>query len=237
VLGHDPETGFEVIARTGRFGPYVQLTPPDGEKPRTASLFKTMSLDTVTLDDALRLLSLPRSLGVAPADGVEVTAQNGRYGPYVKKDKETRSLQDEEQLFSITLDEALLLLAQPKQRRGARAAAPPLRELGPDPVSGAAIVVKEGRYGPYVTDGETNASLPKGETPEGVTLDRAADLLAERRARGPAKKATKRTARKGAAKQVATRKPAAKKSGTAKRSAAKPAVKTSKRVGKKASAD
>jgi len=184
----------------------------DGEKPRTASLFKTMSLETVTLDDALRLLSLPRTLGVDPADGEEVTALNGRYGPYVKKRKETRSLEDEAQLFTVSLDDALRLLAEPKRRRGQRAPAPPLRELDADPVSGAPIVVKAGRYGPYVTDGETNASLPKGETPEAVTFERAVDLLAERRSRGPAKKTAKKTAKRST-KKTAKAKKAAKRAG------------------------
>jgi DNA topoisomerase-1 len=223
VLGTDPESGLVVLARVGRFGPYVQLGEPEpnGEKPRTASLFKTMSLDSITLDDALPLLSLPRVLGIDPADGGEVTAQNGRYGPYVKKGAETRSLADEEQLFSITLDDALRLLAEPKRRRGQGVAAPPLRELGADPVSGAPVVVKEGRYGPYVTDGETNASLPKGESPEAVTIERAADLLAERRARGPVKKTAKRSAKKATARKTTK---------TAKKAAKKTATKTVKKA-------
>jgi DNA topoisomerase-1 len=161
------------------------------DKPRTASLFKTMSLETVTLEDGLRLLQLPRVVGVAP-DGEEVVARNGRYGPYVQKEKESRSLESEEQLFSISLDEALVLLAQPRQRRGQRAAAKPVRELGTDPAGGREIVVKEGRFGPYVTDGETNASLRRGDDPETVTLDRAVELLAERRAKGPAKRSPRR---------------------------------------------
>ena len=188
-LGTDPETGLPIVARTGRYGPYVtEVLPEDSkEKPRTASLFKTMSLDTIGLDDALRLLQLPRVVGVAE-DGEEVVARNGRYGPYVQKGKESRSLESEEQLFTIDLPGALALLAQPRQRRGQRAAATkPLRELGTDPVGGKEIVLKEGRFGPYVTDGETNASLRKGDDPETVTLDRAVELLAERRAKGPAK--------------------------------------------------
>jgi DNA topoisomerase-1 len=156
------------------------------EKPRTASLFKSMSLDTVTLEQALELLSLPRVIGVS--DGEEVTARNGRYGPYVQKGKESRSLETEEQIFTISLDDALALLAQPRQRRGQRQAAAPLKEVGADPVSGKPIVVKSGRFGPYVTDGETNASLRSGDDPEGITLDRAIELLADRRARGPAKR-------------------------------------------------
>ncbi len=188
-LGTHPETGLPIVARTGRYGPYVtEVLPEDSkEKPRTASLFKTMSLDTIGLDDALRLLEIPRVVGVAE-DGEEVTARNGRYGPYVQKGKESRSLESEEQLFTIDLPGALALLAQPRQRRGQRAATKPLRELGTDAVGGKEIVLKEGRFGPYVTDGETNASLRKGDDPETVTLDRAVELLAERRAKGPAKR-------------------------------------------------
>jgi DNA topoisomerase I len=193
-LGTHPETDLPIVARTGRYGPYVTEALPEGskEKPRTASLFKTMSLDTVTLDDALRLLQLPRVVGIAE-DGEEVTARNGRYGSYVQKGKESRSLESEEQLFTIDLPGALALLAQPRQRRGQRSAATkPLRELGTDPVGGKEIVLKEGRFGPYVTDGETNASLRKGDDPETVTLDRAVELLAERRAKGPAKRGGRR---------------------------------------------
>jgi DNA topoisomerase I len=188
-LGTDPATDLPIVARTGRYGPYVTEVLPEEskEKPRTASLFKTMSLDTVTLDEALRLLQLPRVVGVAP-DGEEVEARNGRYGPYVQKGKESRSLEGEEQLFTISLEDALALLAQPRQRRGRGAAAKPLREIGTDPAGGREIVLKEGRFGPYVTDGETNASLRKGDDPETVTLDRAVELLAERRAKGPAKR-------------------------------------------------
>ncbi|HXF98649.1 MAG TPA: type I DNA topoisomerase [Gaiellaceae bacterium] len=182
-LGVDPETGREIVVRAGRYGPYVTELLPEGarEKPRTASLLPSMSPETVTLEDALRLLSLPRVLGVV--DGEEVTVQAGRYGPYVKKGAESRSLESEEQLFTLTLEEALELLRRPPRRRGRRAARPPLRELGEDPISGRAIVVKEGRFGPYVTDGETNASLRRGETVEGLTLERAAELLAEKRAK------------------------------------------------------
>jgi DNA topoisomerase I len=192
-LGVDPETGRTIVARTGRYGPYVTevLAEDAKEKPRTASLFKTMSLETVTLDDALRLLQLPRVVGVAE-DGEEVVARNGRYGPFVQKGKESRSLESEEQLFTIDLRGALSLLAQPRQRRGQRAAAKPLRELGTDPAGGSEIVLKEGRFGPYVTDGETNASLRKGDDPETVSLERAVELLAERRAKGPAKRSTRR---------------------------------------------
>ena len=192
-LGSDPETGRAIVARTGRYGPYVtEVLPEDSkEKPHTASLFKSMSLETVTLEDALRLLQLPRVVGVAP-DGEEVVARNGRYGPYIQQGKESRSLETEEQLFTIDLEGALALLAQPRQRRGQRASAAPLRELGADPASGKEIALKEGRFGPYVTDGETNASLRKGDDPETVTLDRALELLAERRAKGPAKRSSRR---------------------------------------------
>ncbi|HEY2209512.1 MAG TPA: type I DNA topoisomerase [Gaiellaceae bacterium] len=193
-LGTHPETELPIVARTGRYGPYVtEVLPEDSkEKPRTASLFKTMSLDTIGLDDAVRLLEIPRVVGVAE-DGEEVVARNGRYGPYIQKGKESRSLESEEQLFTIDLPGALALLAQPRQRRGQRAAATkPLRELGADPVGGNEIVLKEGRFGPYVTDGETNASLRKGDDPETVTLDRAVELLAERRAKGPAKRGGRR---------------------------------------------
>jgi DNA topoisomerase-1 len=163
-----------------------------------------MSLDTVTLDDALRLLSLPRVVGVDPSDGAEITAQNGRYGPYLKKGTDSRSLETEEQMFDITLEQALAIYAQPKQR-GRRAAAPPLRELGPDPMSGNPVVVKEGRFGAYVTDGETNATLRKADSVESVTIERAAELLAEKRAKGPApkKRAAKKTAKKATAKKTA----------------------------------
>jgi DNA topoisomerase-1 len=200
-LGRHPESGLQVVAKAGRYGPYVtEVLPeeaPKSAKPRTGSLLKTMSLDTVTLDDALRLLSLPRVVGVDPASGEEITAQNGRYGPYLKKGSDSRSLETEEQMFDITLDEALAIYAQPKQR-GRRAAAAPLRELGPDPSSGKPVVVKEGRFGAYVTDGETNATLRKADSVESVTIERAAELLAEKRAKGPApkKRAAKKTARK-----------------------------------------
>jgi DNA topoisomerase-1 len=190
VLGTHPEWGTEIAAKAGRYGPYVTEVLPEGatEKPRTASLFQSMSPETMTIDDAVRLLSLPRVLGPDPADGVEVTAQNGRYGPYVKKDTESRSLESEEQLFTISLEDALERLAKPKERRGRGQAKPPLRELGADPVSGKPVVLKEGRFGPYVTDGETNASLRRGDDPETVTIERAAELLADRRSKGPVPK-------------------------------------------------
>jgi DNA topoisomerase-1 len=189
-LGVDPETGRALIVKAGRYGPYVTEVVEGDEKPRTASLFSTMSPETVTLDEALRLLTLPRVLG--EHDGEEVLAANGRYGPYVKRAKESRSLDSEEQLFTITLDEALAKLAEPRQR-GRRAAAPPLKELGSDPVSGKPVVLKEGRFGPYVTDGETNASLRAGDTVESITPQRAYELMQARRERGPVKKRTKKS--------------------------------------------
>ncbi len=185
-LGVHPETDRSVLLRSGRYGPYVTEEPPEGsdERPRTASLFSSMSPETLTLDDAVRLLSLPRVVGVV--DGEEVLAMNGRYGPFVKHGTETRSLEGEEQLFTIDLDQALALLAAPKTRRGRGAPKPPLRELGEDPSSGRRVVVKDGRFGPYVTDGETNASLRSGDAVESLTLDRGVELLAERRSKGPA---------------------------------------------------
>jgi DNA topoisomerase-1 len=182
-LGRDPESGRELVVRSGRYGPYVTEVLPEGaeEKPRTASLFSSMSPETVTLEDAQLLLSLPRVLGAL--DDEEVTAQNGRYGPYVKKGSESRSLETEEQLFTVTLEEAQALFAQPPRRRGRRGAAGPLRELGQDPDSGRPIVLRSGRFGPYVTDGETNASLRRGDTVEGVTPERAIELLTEKRAK------------------------------------------------------
>ncbi|MDQ3465865.1 MAG: type I DNA topoisomerase [Actinomycetota bacterium] len=213
-LGVDPESGHQVLARAGRYGPYVTTVIQDGDKgaPRTSSLFASMSLDTITLEEALRLLTLPRTLGIDP-DGQEVQALNGRYGPYVKRGSESRSLESEEQLFTVGLEEALALLAQPKSR-GRKAAAAPLRELGDDAVSGKQIVVREGRFGPYVTDGEINASLRKDDAVESITTERAAELLADRRARGPVQKRTttrspakKATARKSTPKKAAARPP------------------------------
>jgi DNA topoisomerase-1 len=219
-LGTHPETGLEIVAKNGRYGPYVtELLPEDAPKkakPRTGSLFKDMSLETINLEQAVRLLSLPRVVGV-DAEGVEITAQNGRYGPYLKKGTDSRSLESEQQLFDITLDQALAIYAQPKQR-GRAAAAPPLKELGNDPVSGAPIVVKAGRFGEYVTDGEYNATLRKDDSVEELTLARAAELLAERRAKGPAKKAAKRGAKKTTAKKSTAKKTAKK---TTKKAAAK----------------
>ena len=197
-LGEHPETGLKVVAKNGRYGPFVtELLPEDAPKkakPRTGSLFKDMSLETIDLEQAVRLLSLPRVVGVDD-DGVEITAQNGRYGPYLKRGTDSRSLETENQLFDITLEQALAIYAQPKQR-GRAAAAAPLKELGNDPVSGAPVVVKAGRFGEYVTDGEYNATLRKEDSVEAITIERAAELLAERRAKGPAKKAAKRGAKK-----------------------------------------
>ena len=182
-LGPDPDTGLPVSVRTGRFGPYVQLGEQEETgKPKRASLFKSMDPEKVTLEVALQLLSLPRVVGTDPTDDLEITVLNGRYGPYVKKGDETRSLESEEQLLTITLSKALELLSQPKRGRGRQTAAP-LRELGIDPVSGKPVVLKSGRYGPYVTDGEVNGSLRKGEDPDAITLQRAAELLQARRDR------------------------------------------------------
>ena len=205
-LGTDPDTGLPVVAKNGRYGPYVtEVLPedsPKGAKPRTGSLFASMSLDTVTLADALTLMSLPRVVGTA-ADGVEITAQNGRYGPYLKKGTDSRSLTSEEQIFTITLPEAEAIYAQPKTRGGARAAAAPLKELGNDPATGKPMLIKDGRFGAYVTDGEVNATLRKEDSVEAMTADRAAELLAEKRAKGPApKRSTRRTATRSTSKRA-----------------------------------
>ncbi|HEX7322393.1 MAG TPA: type I DNA topoisomerase [Mycobacterium sp.] len=223
VLGVDPETGHEIVARDGRYGPYVTELLPEppgdesgaavkkgkkasvskGPKPRTGSLLRSMDLQTVTLDDALKLLSLPRLVGVDPSSAEEITAQNGRYGPYLKRGTDSRSLAGEDQIFTVTLEEALKIYAEPKRRGRQAASAPPLRELGNDPSTGKPMVVKDGRFGPYVTDGETNASLRKGDEVASITEERAAELLAERRARGPVKRTVKKTARKAPKKSVA----------------------------------
>ncbi|MFJ5641352.1 type I DNA topoisomerase [Streptomyces sp. NPDC093223] len=237
-LGADPETGHQIIARAGRYGPYVTEVLPEGTpktgknavKPRTASLFKTMSLDTVTLADALQLMSLPRVVG-ADAEGQEITAQNGRYGPYLKKGTDSRSLTSEDQLFTITLEEALAIYAQPKQR-GRAAAKPPLKELGTDPVSEKPVVVKDGRFGPYVTDGETNATLRSGDSVEEITPERGFELLAEKRAKGPAKKTAKKVPAK---KTTAAKKAAPAKKAAAKKTAAKTTT-AKKTTAKKATA-
>jgi DNA topoisomerase I len=195
VLGQHPETGRTLVAKDGRFGPYVTEVIPEDEaskkgapKPRTASLFKSMSPDTVDLDTAVRLLALPRTVGDDPESGEPITAQNGRYGPYLKKGADTRTLPDEDSIFAIDLPGALELFAQPKY--GARRASSALKEFDADPVSGKPIRIKDGRFGAYVTDGETNATIPRGEDVEAVDFERAKQLLADKRAKGPAPKRT-----------------------------------------------
>jgi DNA topoisomerase-1 len=227
-LGLHPDTELMIVAKSGRYGPYVTENLPEGSpksaKPRTASLFSYMKPSDVSLDQALSLLSLPRVVGIDPESAEEITAQNGRYGPYLMKGKDSRSLDNEDRIFEVTLVEALQLYSQPKVRRGKGQAAGPLREIGIDPSSGKLIVVKEGRFGAYVTDGEINATLRVADDPMSVGLDRASDLIAERRAKGPApKKVAKRAPAKKAAKKVAKK--------TAKKTAKK-AVK--KAVAKKA---
>ncbi|OZM73411.1 DNA topoisomerase I [Amycolatopsis antarctica] len=235
-LGTDPVSGNEVVAKEGRFGPYVTEVLPEGEplpedatpaqkkaakakapKPRTGSLLKSMTISEITLDDALKLLSLPRVVGKDPESGDEITAQNGRYGPYLKKGTDSRSLTTEDQIFDITLDEALKIYAEPKRRGRQAEAKPPLKEMGNDPVSGKPMIVKDGRFGPYVTDGEYNASLRKSDSVEELTDERAAELLAEKRAKGPApkkkapaRKAPAKTATKTAAKKAPAKKAPAK---------------------------
>ena len=167
-----------------------------------------MSLEEVTLEQALQLMSLPRVVGT-DADGVEITAQNGRYGPYLKKGTDSRSFESEDQIFSITLEEAQAIYAQPKQR-GRAAAKPPLKDLGADPASGRPMIIKEGRFGAYVTDGEINATLRRGDDIETITAERAAELLAEKRAKGPAPKKRPAKRRQAAAATTSTPKPAAK---------------------------
>lgn len=237
-LGVDPESGHRIVAKEGRFGPYVtEILPepeadPDakkgakkaaGPKPRTGSLLKSMDLASITLDDALKLLSLPRVVGKDPESGDEITAQNGRYGPYLKKGTDSRSLTTEDQIFTVTLDEALKIYAEPKRRGRQAASAAPLRELGKDSATDKPMVIKDGRFGPYVTDGETNASLRKGDEVESITDERASELLADRRARGPVKKAAKKTAKKAPAKKAAAKKATVKKT-TAKKTTAKKAA-------------
>jgi DNA topoisomerase-1 len=235
-IGQDAESGLPVYVKNGRFGPYVQLGDPDTlpakQKPKMASLFKDMDPSSVTLEDAVRLLSLPRVVGVDAATGEEITAQNGRYGPYLAKGKDSRSLEREEQLFTITLDEALAIYSQPKTFGRARAAAkPPLRDFGVDPAVEKPVVVKDGRFGPYITDGEYNVTVPRSESVEELTAERAFELLADKRAAGPpAKKAAGRKkaagTKKAAAKKAAPAKKAsaAKKTGAAKKAAAKKAA-------------
>jgi DNA topoisomerase-1 len=184
IFGTDPETGLTVFGKTGRFGPYVQLGEQEEDsktKPKRASLFKSMDMDSLTLDDALKLLSLPRTVGT-DEDGVEIQALNGRYGPYIQRGDDRRSLESEGQLFTLTVDEALKLLAEPPRRRG-QARTSDIKEVGKDPVSGKTVTVRSGRYGPYVTDGEVNASLRKGDSPEKISLEQAAELLQARRDR------------------------------------------------------
>lgn len=211
ILGTDPDSGKVVLARSGRYGPYVQLGESEGkEKPKTASLLKSMTLDDLTLDQSLQLLTLPRTVGTDPDTGEEILAQNGRYGPYLTRGADRRSLEAEDQLFTVDVDHAVELFRQPPRRRGQRAAASPGRQVGNDPASGRMITVRSGRFGPYVTDGETNASLRTGEDPDTITLDRAVELLIARRervasgevaapkkpARKTAKKTTKRATKK-----------------------------------------
>jgi DNA topoisomerase-1 len=223
-LGIDPVTGFEVVAKSGRFGPYITEILPeepvelkedgtpkkkrkkaDAPKAKTASLLSTMNLDTITLDDALQLLSLPRTLGTNSA-GEEITVQNGRYGPYLKAGADSRTLTSEEQLFSITLDEALDIYSKPKERRRG-VAKPPLKELGVDPASEKQVIIKDGRFGMYVTDGETNATLRRGDTLEAMTLERGLELLAGRRAWEAENGPTPKKSRKKAAPKKAGDKP------------------------------
>jgi DNA topoisomerase-1 len=228
VLGVDPDSGLDVQVKAGRFGPYVQVgeVVDGGEKPRTASLFASMDPATLTFEQALELLRIPRPVGADPESGAEIVAHNGRFGPYLKRGTDTRSLGSEEQLLTVTLEEALALFAQPKQRRG-RSAAAPLRELGADPTTNLPVVVKDGRFGPYVTDGTTNASLRKGDAVESIDIERASELLAERRAAGPStrkKKAAKKAApakKKAPAKKASATKKAAKKATGARQAAAK----------------
>ncbi|WP_449281149.1 type I DNA topoisomerase [Leucobacter sp.] len=211
VVGLHPQTGKRIIAKNGRFGPYVTELPdegeelPKGQKPRTASLFKSMDPATVDLDTAVALLDLPRVVGVDPESNAEITAQNGRYGPYLKKGTDTRSLPGEDAIFSIDLAGAQELFAQPKY--GARKASSALKEFDADPVSGKPVRVRDGRFGPYVTDGETNATIPRGDSVEDITFERAIELLALKRAKGPAKK--KAPARKAAPKKAPAKKTAA----------------------------
>jgi len=227
--------GHPVYAKNGRYGPYVQWgdrdAPPEGlDKPKMSSLFKTMVLERITLDEAIQLLQLPRHLGDDPADGVPIYANNGRYGPYVQKEKDYRNIESEEQLLTITFEEALHIFSQPKvYKRGGRnmAAKGPLREFGTDPISEKNVVARDGRFGVYVTDGDTNASLGKGDRIEEMTPERAYELLAIRRevvaAKGGKKKATKKRAA-ATKKAPAKKKAAARKKAPAKRTAAEKAT-------------
>lgn len=238
VVGLHPQTGKRIVAKNGRFGPFVTELPdegeelPKGQKPRTASLFKSMDPATVDLETAVALIDLPRVVGVDPESETEITAQNGRYGPYLKKGTDTRTLPSEDAIFSIDLAGAQELFAQPKY--GARRASSALKEFDADPASGKPIKLRDGRFGPYVTDGETNATIPRGESVEDVTFDRAVELLAIKRAKGPAKK------KAPAKKKPAAKKPAAKKSSakssTAKASSAKTVDPARSAAAKKAAA-
>jgi DNA topoisomerase-1 len=223
-VGHDPESGLPVFVRDGKFGPYVQLGEmpkkvTDDNKPKTSSLFADMNMEEVGLEQALQLLTIPRVLGVDPSDGREITARNGPHGPYLTKEPEeegkrpdTRSFEDEHQLLSMTLDEAVALYAQPKRRRGQRATGP-LKELGIDPTTDLPVVVRNGQFGEYVTDGEVNASLTATDTVERIDITRASELLAMRRQKvameggQPAKKAAKK-AKKSTKKKAAKKSPA-----------------------------
>ena len=247
-LGVDPVSGHVIIAKDGRYGPYVTEVLPEPEetaeaeatktaktakstkakkttkaakpKPRTASLLRSMDLSTVTLEQALDLLSLPRVVGQDPESGEDITAQNGRYGPYLKKGTDSRSLESEEQIFTVTLKQALEIFAQPKRRRGQAAARGPLRELGQDPATDKPVVIKDGRFGPYITDGQTNVTVPRSEDPATISAERAFELLSDKRAKGPAKK---RTTRKTTAKKTTTKKATTKKAAATKKTAAKTA--------------
>jgi DNA topoisomerase I len=225
ALGTDPGSGLEVVLRSGRFGPYVQMgeAVEGGAKPRTASLFASMAPETLTLHEALELLSIPRTVGTDPNTGEEIVAHNGRFGPYLKRGSDTRSLAGEQELLTVDLEQALALFAQPKTRRG-RAPAGPLRELGADPDTNQPIVVRDGRFGPYVTDGTVNASLRRGDNVESITLERAAELLAERRAAGPGRGRAAKTTKKAAAKKRAPARKAAKKAAAKKRAPARKAA-------------
>ena len=185
-VGIDSKTGFVVIAKAGRFGPYVQLQDPDPDskaKAKTASLFSDMSIETITLQDALELLELPRVVGLDPESKEEIVAQNGRFGPYLTKGKDSRSLTDERSLLTVTLEEALELFSKPKENRRQRSKAQPANILGVSPVTEKDVSLKAGRFGPYVTDGSVNASIPRGTNPDTLTLEAALDLLEIRRAK------------------------------------------------------
>ncbi len=230
-LGTDEETGLPIYLKAGRYGPYVQVGDiadvKAGEKPKTASLFATMDLATVTLEDAKRLLTLPRTVGPHPSDGEPIQAQNGRYGPYITWGKETRSLESEDQIFTVTVDQALEVLAQPKTR-GRRAPAGPLKDLGIDPLTKLHVVVKTGKFGNYVTDGEVNATLRVGDAIELLTIDRACELLAEKRNAEPSTRPRKAVAKKAPAKKAVAKK------STAKKAAPRKSATASKGVAKRA---